>query len=208
MKKSKFLFLVPSVALATSVPCIGSCAKPLLSFKDIENAIFNPVEEKQEIDLSFIEQLKLSSKKDLQKELIYRLFAPDEDWAITIRDLYNDGELNMLTNIKTCKIKFNEDKVLASFTGYVAFVFKKADEIHNKNDVIQVLFSFDNLDITPESGTWFLKFELPPQPPMPMAFGIIEWTIKGEKQPFFVINKLDHWENIPNWHNWTNSERT
>ena len=204
MKKSKLLFLVPSVVVATTIPFIASCSKHGLLIQDIEDAIFNPVENEQKVTGTYVEQLKSSSKNDLQKELIYRLFAANEPWFTDfIQKAHKDDAINIISNIKTCEITFDSNKVLASFAGYIDFIFKKDWDSFEKNDVWQITFMFDKWDATPYENPWCLRFDTSPIP-YPAAFGIIEIIKNGEKQPLWTINTLTP-ANIPNWHHWTNN---
>lgn len=202
MKKSKLLFLVPSVAIATSIPFISSCSKHGLLIEDIEDAIFHPIQTEQKVSGTYVEQLKSVGKNDLQKELIYRLFAAKEPWADGIKEWYEAGEVNMLSNIQTCDIKFNENKVVASFVGYINFVFIKDSQRYEykKGDIVQVTFIFDNLDVTPTNGSWYLDLHL--KDPTKEVFGFIEQIVGGERKLPWAIYKLDPQTIIQNWHYW------
>lgn len=200
MKKSKLLCLVPSVAIATSIPFISSCAKHGLLIEDIEDAIFHPIQTEQEVSGTYVDQLKLASKTNLQKELIYRLFAPKEDWfKDNIKKWYDAGVLNIISNITTCNITFDGNDVYASFAGYIDYIFKDDYDSYKKNDVWQVTFIFDKLKVTPSNTEWCLKFEL--HPDSPFAFGFIEVVLSGERQLPIVIKSLTP-ADIPNWHHW------
>ena len=114
------------VVLASTISC-----SPIESEAEkIAKAIFNPAKlDPVETDKTFINNLKSLSSDELNSELIYDLFdfANTDTTYVgkTISQLYEDGTVAIKTNISKCNLRFDNEKLLADFLGYVSFVFIK-----------------------------------------------------------------------------------
>lgn len=213
MKINKFLFLTPSVALATFIPLV-SCGGTGWSIDDLEDALFAP-HESSVVDPegeTFIQKLSSMNDLDKQKELVYGLFASKIYKASAlyglddhiIYDLWKNGTIGVGANISKCSLKVEETQVYASFRGYINFVFVKKPDFateYDVNDFIQITYLFDNLNVTPSgSYPWSLHIQMDV---FERCLGIIQTSISsslcyirqtGTDSSSFIWAK--------NWHHW------
>lgn len=170
MKTSKLLFLTPCIAL-TALP-ITSCGNNnnVLTIENVEQALFKPHMEQTERPEgcnTYIDCLSHISDKDRKTELIYSMFAPlfyvpglDPFDDETIWDLWKDDKFVVSANISKCSLTVEDNKVYASFVGYVNLVFQKSFEGFVKNDFLQFTLLLDNEEVTPySSDNWYLHFK-------------------------------------------------
>ncbi|XQP55979.1 MAG: hypothetical protein ACOQNY_01105 [Mycoplasmoidaceae bacterium] len=164
MKINKFLFLTPSVALATFMPLV-SCGGDAEAERII-HAIFDPLDvEPFQIDGGeFTNKLKEYSSDELNKELIYDLFLEINTTKYTfdgyhMKELVDKGDVGIKTIINNCTLAFDGDDLKASFLGYVSFIFLKEHESFYVNDYIMYTYEFKNLKVIPYDLTCSLYYQ-------------------------------------------------
>lgn len=193
MKINKFLFLTPSVALATFMPLV-SCGGDTEAERII-HAIFDPLDaERIQIDSGeFTNKLKEDySSDDLNKELIYDLFLEVnklEFDGYSMKDLVDMGDVGIQTNIRNCSLTFDGNDLKASFLGYVSFVFLKEHVSFYVNDYIMYTYEFKNLKVLTGDSTCSLYYCDPIET---HVIGFIKWRcFGGDDEWLTYIDEVD-----------------
>ena len=152
MKKSKLLILSPCLAIAALAPIV-SCNKASNAAEEVANAIFGPLDAKATkiTKSSILEELASIDESEQSNELIYDLFCVCNK-NDNMYDRYTNTTVSLVSNITKCQIHTANDKVYATFLGYVSFVFTKDDTFNNRkykaNDYIMYTYDFKNIEIT------------------------------------------------------------
>ena len=152
MKKSKLLFVVPSVAIATFIPLISSCSKQELDAEKIINNLFAPLEGEiqnpPEGCNNIFDAFKTLSEQEQQNELIYDLYihytADINFVGKTLHDLYKEKYVSAVAKINKCSSRIEDNKIYSSFQGYINFVFTKDYNDCKKGDYILITYKFSD----------------------------------------------------------------
>lgn len=216
MKISKLLFLTPVIALATVTPVVSCGKNNLLTVDDVEDAVFGHHDLAQQTPPkdTFIESLSTLSEKDKKKELLYAIYSPIfyltnpsvTPWdTTTIYDLWKDKTIVLGANISKCILDVRDNKVYATFNGYITCVFQKEWDAFKPNNFIQFVFTFENCEVTPQGNTWYLIFNYgtPLTPPMCWGFAQAKTDDQTRLIYFDYIGYELGFDSFPhNWHNW------
>ncbi|MBQ0045355.1 MAG: hypothetical protein KBS35_00480 [Mycoplasma sp.] len=213
MKNRKWLFTIPIIASAT---CAASCGNSnVITYEDVVDAIFGPHDGKPETEHpgceTYYDCLKGANAKELEKELLYAIYAPlfylpsDGLGGKSIYDLWKDETLVLAANISECSIEAKDNKVTANFRGYMNFIFMKEYNPFVKNDFLQFTILIDKEDITPEGTNWYLHFIDKSQQAGPECWGFLQAHLNDSTTLFYItyIGYEPDFNSYPhNWHNW------
>lgn len=190
MKRSKLLLIIPCLAVAPVAPVVVSCGGQSQAEK-IADAIFNPLDlEPTPLTGTFKDALKTLSQEELNNELVYDLYMganaknkiPGLDKSL--RDLYKENKVELKINISKSELKFDNDKLKASFVGYVSYIFMEdVNDAFKKNDYIMITYDFK--DIAPSFKDDYLGYH----DAGPYSIGFIKIRCDAGQH--------EHLENIP-----------
>ncbi|MCQ3915061.1 MAG: hypothetical protein MJ201_04920 [Mycoplasmoidaceae bacterium] len=201
MKKIKFITLVPSVALATIIP-VCACSQKNKT-QDIVDAIFGPLDiKRKKIINSFEEELKKLSPEELNNELIYDLFSLSPltvidayNFITMMKDLYEKEIIGIQTKITKESLSFDkEGDLIATFLGYVSFVFLKdytsGEKKYLVNDYCMLTFDMVNLYVRIDEPSCSLIYE--DNFSGHSAIGFMKIRMEGGAQEHMIsINEID-----------------
>lgn len=194
MKKSKLLFLTPCVALATITPIV-SCQASKSEAEKIADAIFDP-SEKQASKMpktTIIESVASLSQEDQQKEIIYDLCSTANNQKHNFKQMYKDNDVALATNITKCSMKYENNKLYATFLGYVSFVFQNEKIIEDKqfklNDYIMYTFDFKDIEITQGENPYSLKYQA--EADASLGFAKIRWNGGSQEALYDLTGMID-----------------
>lgn len=203
-KKIKLLLSILGCAFfVLPIFSISSCNSNTFMFDTtfILDCLTNESEPTNLSEDDYIDFLAKKTQEELYCEVAYDLFGVVNDNRFTqandksLLDLFNDGIINMSSNITKYSAEILDSKLHVSFLGYLQCFFVKDYETeYMTNDYIMFVYNFDDIvvDINADSdGNISLVYE-PIQPDWNnnMVLGVID-VVKNGKASCFSIPSID-----------------